>query len=139
MPGEEEPERRRQEPEPPRSYAGLSGAAYGALLVLGFVLGAYGAFVSSMAAFGVPWGALGVVAANALTCWLAGRAMGGKLGAAAPFGGWIIAVVLLSVQRSEGDFVITGSVGGYLFLFGGTAAAAAAVALTRPSRWPPSR
>lgn len=130
---------RGREPASSGAYARLSGAAYGALLVLGFVVGVYGAFsYSAVPALGVPWGAVATIVANFLMCWLAGRGMGGRLGAAAPFAGWIVAAVLLSVQRADGDLVITAAPGGYLFIFGGTAAAAVAVALTRSSLRPPS-
>ncbi len=44
-----------------------------------------------------------------------------RAGAVAPAAGWIIAVVLLTSTRPEGDFFFGAGFGSYLFLLGGTA------------------
>ena len=41
----------------------------------------------------------------------------------APAAGWMIAVVLLTASRPEGDFLFGAGVGSYLFLLGGMAVA----------------
>ena len=51
------------------------------------------------------------------------RATGSRAGAVAPAGGWMLAVILLTASRPEGDFVFAAGSGSYLFLLGGMAVA----------------
>jgi uncharacterized membrane protein len=63
----------------------------------------------------------------------AGWAMESRLGVAATAVPWLVITVLLSTRRAEGDLVVTGTLAGYVYIFGGAIAAVAAVAATRPS------
>jgi hypothetical protein len=95
-------------------------AAHLGLFLLGAVVGAAGALVQSA------WfpGGLLLALAGAAGAFLGGsRATGGRGGALAPAAGWMIAVVLLTTSRPEGDFVFAAGVGSYLFLLGGMAVA----------------
>jgi hypothetical protein len=88
------------------------------LFVLGAVVGAAGALVQSA------WfpGGLLLALAGAAGLFLGGsRATGARAGAVAPAVGWMIAVVLLTATRPEGDFLFGAGVGSYLFLLGGMA------------------
>ncbi|MET9496434.1 DUF6113 family protein [Streptomyces sp. NPDC006552] len=51
------------------------------------------------------------------------RLTGNRSGALAPAAGWLVAVILLTTTRPEGDFVFGAGVGSYLFLLGGMAVA----------------
>ncbi|WEO95542.1 DUF6113 family protein [Streptomyces sp. FXJ1.172] len=91
-------------------------AAYAGLFLLGAVVGFAGTLVQAA------WfpGGLLLALAGAAGAFLGGaRATGGRGGAVAPVAGWIIAVVLLTTSRPEGDFLFGAGGGSYLFLLGG--------------------
>lgn len=121
------------EQRPPES-ALATGAAYGLLVVLGVLLGVVGSFTFSWAAAGLPMAAVLLAVVNFAVFRFAGWAMEGKLGAVAVAAPWLIVVVLLSSPRPEGDLIVTGTLAGYLFIFGGSIAAVAAMAMTRSPR-----
>ncbi|MFE9647946.1 DUF6113 family protein [Streptomyces sp. NPDC006365] len=95
-------------------------AAWLGLFVLGAVVGAAGALVQS------GWfpGGLLLALAGAAGLFLGGaRALGSRAGAVAPAAGWMVAVILLTASRPEGDFLFAAGAGSYLFLLGGMAVA----------------
>ncbi|AIS00346.1 DUF6113 family protein [Streptomyces glaucescens] len=95
-------------------------AAFLGLFLLGALVGGAGALVQAA------WfpGGLLLALAGAAGLFLGGaRATGGRGGAIAPATGWMIAVVLLTASRPEGDFVFAADIGSYLFLLGGMAVA----------------
>lgn len=95
-------------------------AAYLGLLVLGAAVGVAGSLVQG------GWfpGGLLLALAGAAGLFLGGaQALGARGGAIAPATGWMIAVVLLTASRPEGDFLFGAGVGSYLFLLGGMAVA----------------
>ncbi len=95
-------------------------AAYLVLFVLGAVVGVAGGLVQS------GWfpGGLLLALAGAVGLFLGGaRAMGSRAGAVAPVAGWMIAVILLTTGRPEGDFLFGAEAVSYLFLLGGMAVA----------------
>ncbi|WP_406173140.1 DUF6113 family protein [Streptomyces sp. NBC_00996] len=103
-------------------------AAYLGLFVLGVVVGAAGALVQS------GWfpGGLLLALAGAAGLFLGGaRAAGSRAGAVAPAAGWMVAVVLLTASRPEGDFLFGAGVVSYLFLLGGMAIAVMCATLGR--------
>ncbi len=118
------------EAQPKRDPAFLTGAAYGVLAVLGVALGVFGSFEFSWTFFGIPVAALGWSVLNLAVFRAAGWAMNGKLGAGVPAALWMVVVVVLSARRPEGDLVVTGTLAGYVFIFGGAVAALAAVSWT---------
>lgn len=112
----------------------MTGAAYGVLIVLGAVLGAVGSFEFSWEAGRIPVAAIVLCLVNLVAFRAAGWAMESRLGVAAMIVPWLIVVMTLSGRRPEGDLVVTGTWPGYVFLFGGMAAAVLAVVWTRPAR-----
>ncbi|MGH1555996.1 DUF6113 family protein [Streptomyces sp. L7] len=106
--------------QPLQRPSGLRVLAYLGLFVLGAVVGAAGALVQG------GWfpGGLLLALAGAGGLFLGGaRAAGGRGGAVAPAAGWMVAVILLTASRPEGDFFFGAGVGSYLFLLGGMAVA----------------
>ena len=90
------------------------------LFVLGAVVGAAGALVQ---AGWVPGGLLLALAGEAGLLLGGARATDSRGGAIAPAAGWMIAVILLTASRPEGDFLFGAGGGSYLFLLGGMAVA----------------
>jgi len=107
-------------------------AAYLGLFVLGAVVGVAGALVQSG---WFPGGLLLALAGEAGLCLGGARAAGSRGGAVAPAAGWILAVILLTASRPEGDFVFAAGGGSYLFLLGGMAVAVICATLA-PGRQP---
>jgi hypothetical protein len=102
-----------------RPPAGRIAANLG-LFLLGALVGLAGALVQS------GWfpGGLLLGLAGAAGLFLGGaRAAGSRGGAVAPAAGWMVAVILLTASRPEGDFLFGAGVGSYLFLLGGMALA----------------
>jgi hypothetical protein len=98
------------------------------LFVLGAVVGVAGALVQA----GLFPGGLLLALAGAAGLFLGGaRATGGRGGSVAPAVGWMIAVVLLTASRPEGDFLFAAGAGSYLFLLGGMAVAVMCATLGR--------
>ncbi|TXS56753.1 DUF6113 family protein [Streptomyces sp. t39] len=104
-------------------------AVYVLLAALGALVGIAGSLVQ--AGF-FPGGlALALLASGAL--FAAGRrATGTQLGAAAPAAGWLLAVVVLSIGRPEGDAVFASGIGPLVFMLGGTAVAVMCATMSRP-------
>jgi len=95
-------------------------AAHLGLFALGAVVALAGALVQS------GWfpGGLLLALTGAAGLFLGGsHAMRGRAGAVAPAAGWMIAVILLTASRPEGDFLFAAGAGSYLFLLGGMAVA----------------
>ncbi|MFF4715502.1 DUF6113 family protein [Streptomyces eurythermus] len=91
-------------------------AALVGLFLLGALVGVAGALVQAA------WfpGGLLLALAGAAGAFLGGSyATGGRGGAVAPAAGWLVAVVLLTTTRPEGDFLFGAGGGSYLFLLGG--------------------
>lgn len=95
-------------------------AAYAGLFVLGAVVGAAGALVQG--GF-FPAGLLLALLGAAGAFYGGARAVGTKAGAVAPAAGWLVAVMLLTATRPEGDFLFGAGLGSYGFLLGGMAVA----------------
>ncbi|KUN02334.1 hypothetical protein AQI95_26245 [Streptomyces yokosukanensis] len=95
-------------------------AAHAGLFLLGAVTGLAGTLVQAA------WfpGGLLLALVGAAGLFLGGAyATGGRGGAVAPVAGWIVAVVLLTTARPEGDFLFAAGGTSYLFLLGGMALA----------------
>ncbi|MEU3412601.1 MULTISPECIES: DUF6113 family protein [unclassified Streptomyces] len=102
-------------PPTPGRAAALTG-----LFLLGAVVAVAGALLQGA------WfpGGLLLALAGAAGLFLGGAyATRGRGGAVAPAAGWIVAVVLLTTARPEGDFLFGAGAGSYLFLLGGMAVA----------------
>ncbi|MEF9885172.1 DUF6113 family protein [Streptomyces sp. P9-A4] len=104
---------------------------YAALAVLGVLVGTAGALVQ---AAWFPGGLLLALLATAALFYGGLRATGTQVGVVAGGAGWLVAVVLLSIGRPEGDGVFGGGAGELLFLFGGMAAAVICATLSRLPR-----
>jgi hypothetical protein len=119
-----------------------------AYLVVWYVLlGGLGLILGVVGAFHVPAGprvaglllSVGVTVAvvgNVVAGLFGAAVTGSRLGAAVPLLGWILAVLPLSAQRSEGDLIIEGDAKGLAFLLLGTVSGAVpiGVAGAGPSR-----
>ncbi|WP_406506959.1 DUF6113 family protein [Streptomyces sp. NBC_00212] len=95
-------------------------ALYLLLVVLGALVGVAGALVQTA------WfpGGLALSLAGAVGLFYSGtQLMGGRGGVGAPAAGWLVAVILLTASRPEGDFVFGAGAGSYVFLLGGMVAA----------------
>ncbi|WP_371546112.1 DUF6113 family protein [Streptomyces sp. NBC_00554] len=106
--------------QPVTAPSGGRIAAYLGLFVLGAVIGAAGALVQP------GWfpGGLLLALVGAAGLFLGGaQAVGTRGGVVAPAAGWMVAVVLLTASRPEGDFLFGAGFGSYLFLLGGMALA----------------
>ncbi|MCW2885483.1 MAG: hypothetical protein QOE54_2010 [Streptosporangiaceae bacterium] len=117
----------------PRVQAFVTGAAYGGLAVAGLMLGVIESFSYSWSAGSIPLAAILWSLFNLVALWGAGRGMGGKLGAAVPALMWLAVVMVLAVQRPEGDLVVTGTAAGTIFLYGGVLAGGIALLLAPSS------
>lgn len=103
-------------------------AAYAGLLVLGAVTGTAGALVQ---AAWLPFGLLLALLGTAALFYGGMRATGNQVGLAAAGGGWLLAVIVLSLGRPEGDGLFGGGIGELLFLFGGMGAAVLCATVSR--------
>ncbi|MFJ6568320.1 DUF6113 family protein [Streptomyces sp. NPDC091292] len=101
---------------------------YVVLFVLGLLVGAAGALVQG----GLFPGGLLLALAGSAGLYLGGAALArSRAGAVAPAGGWLVAVLLLTATRPEGDFMFAAGAGSYLFLLGGMAVAVMCATLGR--------
>jgi hypothetical protein len=114
--------------QPLRPPSAGRAVLYVGLFVLGAVVGAAGALVQSG---WFPGGLLLALAGEAGLCLGGARAVGSRGGAVAPAGGWMLAVILLTASRPEGDFLFGAGTGSYLFLLGGMATAVICATLGR--------
>ncbi|WP_328536887.1 DUF6113 family protein [Streptomyces sp. NBC_00344] len=104
-------------------------AAYFGLLVLGALTGVAGALVQA----GWLPGGLVLALLGAAAVFYGGRTVTGTgIGVAAPALGWLVAVILLTATRPEGDFVFGAGVGSYVFLLGGMVAAVICATVRTP-------
>lgn len=91
--------------------------------VLGVGVGVLGAFVhnTSVRAAGVSLsvGVVPALAGLAALLFLTGTVLRSRLPLLAPSVGWAVGVFPLAVPRPEGDLVVAGTIGGYVFLLGG--------------------
>ncbi|RII15842.1 hypothetical protein DSC45_16500 [Streptomyces sp. YIM 130001] len=91
-----------------------------ALLVALFIAGALAGLAGALVQGGLFPGGLLLALLGAAGLFHGGsRLTGGKSGALAPGGGWLLTVLLLTSSRSEGDFVFAAGLGSYVYLLGG--------------------
>ncbi|MEU6918658.1 DUF6113 family protein [Streptomyces olindensis] len=98
---------------------GRAAACLGFFL-LGAVVGAAGALVQPG---WFPGGLILALAGEAGLVLGAARVTRGRAGGVAAAAGWMLAVILLTASRPEGDFLFAAGSGSYLFLLGGIAVA----------------
>ncbi|MFJ9039388.1 DUF6113 family protein [Streptomyces sp. NPDC102406] len=109
-------------------------AAFLVLFVLGALVGVAGALLQGgWFPGGLLLALLGTAGLFHGGVWLTG----GRSGALAPAAGWLVAVILLTATRPEGDFLFGAGLGSYLFLIGGMAVAVMCATLGL-SRQPPA-
>ncbi|AMW12683.1 hypothetical protein A4E84_26300 [Streptomyces qaidamensis] len=118
--------------QPMRPPTAGRAAACLAFFVLGAVVGVAGALVQPG---WFPGGLLLALAGEAGAVLGATRVLRGRAGGVAVAAGWMLAVVLLTASRTEGDFVFAAGSGSYLFLLGGIAVAVICATLA-PGRQP---
>jgi uncharacterized membrane protein len=112
------------------------------LAELGVLVGVMGAFVHSVRAelggFAVPAGLFAALGGLVASLVVGRHAVTGRAGVIAVAAAWLLVVVVLSVQRAEGDLIIASNVVGYAFLWGGAILAAVVVTLPTPALAPSS-
>ncbi|MER7109076.1 DUF6113 family protein [Streptomyces sp. NPDC000229] len=101
---------------------------YAGLAVLGAVVGLAGALVQSA---WFPGGLLLALTACAGLFYGGLRATGTQVGVVAPGVGWLVAVVLLSLGRPEGDQVFWGGAAELVYVLGGMVAAVMCATIPR--------
>ncbi|MDX2559561.1 DUF6113 family protein [Streptomyces sp. TX20-6-3] len=106
-------------------------AWYAGLVVLGVLVGTAGALVQ---AAWLPVGLILALLATAALFYGGLRATETQTGVVAGGVGWLVAVILLSLGRPEGDGAFGGGVGELLYLFGGMAIAVMCTTLARLPR-----
>ncbi|MFG3271791.1 DUF6113 family protein [Streptomyces luteogriseus] len=111
--------------------AGRVGACLG-FFALGALVGGAGALVQPG---WFPGGLLLALAGEGGAVLGATRVLRGRAGGVAVAAGWMLAVVLLTASRPEGDFLFAAGSGSYLFLLGGIAVAVICATLA-PGRQP---
>ncbi|MEV5611995.1 DUF6113 family protein [Streptomyces sp. NPDC052225] len=117
--------------------SGFSAGRAGVLLVL-FVLGAGAGAAGALVQGGWFPGGLLLALLGAAGLFHGGaRLTRGRSGALAPAAGWVVAVVLLTASRPEGDFLFGAGLGSYVFLLGGMTVAVMCATLGLP-RQPPA-
>lgn len=112
-------------PKPPRPGR---IAAYLALAVLGAVVGAAGSLVQ---AAWFPGGLALALLASAGLFLGSLRATSTQLGVASSAVGWLMAIVLLSTGRPEGDAMFGAGIGPLVFMLGGMAIAVMCATMSR--------
>lgn len=105
-----------------------------ALFVCGLAAGVLGSFVHASTVGGVPVGLLTGLGLSLAVFVLSGAALRGRRGVAVATAGWLVASVMLSLRRPEGDLVVPGTLLGYAWLLGGLVVAALAAAWPFASR-----
>ncbi|MGP3985255.1 DUF6113 family protein [Streptomyces sp. 3N207] len=113
----------------PRAY-GARVAVYAALVVLGLLTGTAGTLVQGG---WFPFGLLLALAAAVGLFWGGAKLCRTKVGAAAPSAGWVLAVLLITPSRSEGDFLFAAGIASYVYLFGGMLAAVMCTTVALPA------
>ncbi|WP_063837004.1 DUF6113 family protein [Phaeacidiphilus oryzae] len=99
---------------------GVRYTAYVLLLLLGAVVGIAGCFVQAL---WFPGGLLLALFATAGLFYGGTRLTGTRLGALVPAIGWFVALLPAMGQRPEGDLLLTGELGSYVYLFVGAISA----------------
>ncbi|RCG19481.1 hypothetical protein DTL70_22140 [Streptomyces diacarni] len=105
-------------------------AVYAALAVLGLLTGAAGGLVQGA---WFPLGLLLALAAAVGLFWGGAKLCRTKPGAAVPGAGWVVAVLLMTTSRAEGDFLFAAGLAGYVYLFGGMLAAVMCTTIALPA------
>ncbi|MBO8192711.1 hypothetical protein ITI46_13695 [Streptomyces oryzae] len=113
----------------PRARGGRI-AVYVALAVLGLLTGAAGALVQGG---WFPLGLLLALAAAVGLFWGGAKLCRTKTGAAVPGAGWVLAVLLMTPARAEGDFLFAAGIASYVYLFGGMLAAVMCTTVALPA------
>lgn len=104
------------------SWSAVLAVALGVLLLLlGVVLGVLESFLYPLRFAWVPAGVIGAGVVNLAVSQGAGRLTKSRPYALALAVGWLLAVLVLTLGRPEGDFAITGDSTGYGYLAGAAA------------------
>ncbi|WP_438827632.1 DUF6113 family protein [Streptomyces lunaelactis] len=106
-------------------------AAYLGLAVLGALVGVAGALVQGA---WPPGGLVLALLASAGLFYGSLRATETPLGVVAPAVGWLLAIVVLSIGRPEGDGMFSAGAGPLVYMLGGMAVAVMCATMSRPSQ-----
>ncbi|MGY0491982.1 DUF6113 family protein [Streptomyces sp. WG-D5] len=127
-----------QDVDLPFGFGGFTAGRAAALIAL-FVLGAVVAIAGGLVQGGWFPGGLLLALLGAAGLFHGGaRLTRARSGAIAPAAGWVLAVILLTASRPEGDFLFGAGAGSYLFLLGGMAVAVMCATFWLPGQPPAS-
>ena len=113
--------------EPARRPGWAAAAGYVLLFGFGALQAAVGSFQFSRGIGHVPLAAFGFALAIGVTCGVCGKGTRSAAGAVAPALGWLLTAFILAMPRASGSVVITNTIGGQVFLYGGALSAAIGV------------
>lgn len=125
--------------QPNLRRSALADLGTGAVLA---VAGGFAGVIGVAYATSVPLGAVIAFVGNAALGVLGGWGLKGWRGALWPAVGWFIAIVIMSLPRSEGDVMLPSTTAAQAFLFVGAAASALAAVVAirfQPPREQPAR
>ncbi|MER7043552.1 DUF6113 family protein [Streptomyces jumonjinensis] len=103
-------------------------AVYAVLVLLGLVVGAAGSLIQ---AAWFPGGLLLALLGAAGLFHGSGRLLGNQLGVLVSAAGWLVAIMLLTTGRPEGDGVFSAGIGPLVFILGGMAIAVICATMAR--------
>ena len=101
---------------------------------VGVLVAALGSLVHAVTAGGLPVGLLLGLALTVSAFVMLGMLLG-RPGVAAALVGWVVVVLVLGSETPGGDLIVSGSIAGTVWLFGGALLGMALAALP----WPPLR
>ncbi|NGN70232.1 hypothetical protein G5C51_40920 [Streptomyces sp. A7024] len=110
--------------------------AFAGLLLLGLLTGAAGALLQAASWSWFPGGLLLSLLALGALCYGGVKALDARSAGMVAGAGWLLAVMLLTTTRPEGDFVFGAGLGSYAYLLGGVIVAFTTVIRTTTSHPP---
>ncbi|MET7619712.1 DUF6113 family protein [Streptomyces sp. NPDC005408] len=113
------------------SASGGRIAGYFGLAVFGALVGIAGSLVQGA---WLPAGLILALLATAGLFYGSLRLTGTQLGVLAPAAGWLLAIVVLSIGRPEGDGMFSAGIGPLVFMLGGMAIAVMCATMSRAAQ-----
>jgi len=110
--------------------------ALGVAVLAGLGAGLLGSFAHAATSYGLPVGLFAALGLSVGVFAVARLATASRTPVVGAVLGWATMVLLLSVQRPEGDLVVPGTAQGYFWLLGGMLVAAATVSWPSASPGP---
>jgi hypothetical protein len=123
------PEERPERAPRPDIRPFVTGGGYVLLFLFGAAQGLIGCFQFGVGAGPVPLAALGFCVLIAATCLLGAAGMGSAAGAVVPAAAWFLVSLVLTMPTAQGSVIVTSTMAGEWYLYGGSGGAALAVVI----------